>query len=75
MPAPSTRKLLPNICISAWEKNWLIRSVSLLTREIRSPARFWAKNAMGRRESWLNSRLRILNSTLRPSVPIRSVCR
>ena len=66
---------MPNICISAWEKNWLILSVSLFTREIRSPARFWAKKAMGRRESCANSRLRSLNRTLRPTVPMRRVCR
>ena len=62
---------LPNICISDCEKNWLILSVSLFTREIRSPARFWEKNAMGNAESRVNSRVRSLNRTLRPTVPMR----
>ena len=38
--APVIRNMLLRNCISAWATNWFSLSVSLLTREIKSPALF-----------------------------------
>ncbi len=73
IPAPRIRKKLPKNCISAWEKNWLILSVSLFTREIRSPCRFCAKKPIGSSDSLVKSWLRSLNSRLRPTEPMLRV--
>ncbi len=40
-------KMLETNCISDWEKNWLSLSVSLLMREMRSPALLLAKKQDG----------------------------
>ena len=43
-------------------------------RLIKSPARFWLKNATGRLCSLVNSRLRMLNRMRRPTPPMVRVC-
>ena len=65
----------PMNCMSACEKNWFSLSVSLLMREIRSPALFWLKNATGNSCNFVNTALRRLNSTRWPTPPITRVCR
>jgi hypothetical protein len=47
IPAPSMVAMLPINCISDCEKKVFSLSVSLLMREIRSPALFWLKNPTG----------------------------
>ena len=61
-------------CISACEKNTFSLSVSLLMREMRSPALFWLKKSSGSCCSLVNIALRSLNSTCRPMPPIVCVC-
>ena len=73
-PAPIITMTFAANWTSACEKNWFSLSVSLLIREIRSPALFWLKNSSGRSCSLVNSVFRRLNSTKRPTRPICCAC-
>jgi len=73
IPAPTIVAILPINCINDCEKNWLSLSVSLFTRDIRSPALFWLKKSTGNCCSLLKMALRKVNSMRCPTPPISLV--
>ncbi len=70
MAAPIITKMLPTKRMMISEKNWFSLSVSLLMREMRSPALFAWKNPIGRACSLLKIALRRRKSVRCPTPPM-----